>query len=700
MAGLEGSGPSPAVDSKEYRPALDGVRCVAVYLVLLFHGGVTIAGGGFIGVDLFFVLSGFLITNVLLADVERHGHIRLGRFYARRARRLLPAAVLTVVVTSVAFLLIASVVERLPLVRDAQSALLYVANWRFLHEQNDYFATGVSKSPFLHFWSLGVEEQFYVVFPVLLLLLTRFRRRRVTLAGLGVLFALSVTAQVFWSHVDPNHAYYGTDARAYQLLAGAMLAWTLRGRKTTPPAIPAGAFSAVGLIAVLLLGSSLLPLGVSQRGLAATAAGVLLLGGLAVSDSGWAGRLLSHRVPRYLGRISYSIYLWHWPVIVALLKLTSWGAVEVTATAAVISTGLAAASTAFLEQPIRRSPRLDPLRWTTVFAGVTGCVAVAALLVPPILQSNQPPLITTAADAARPAAVSARISMLQRREPAQQRRRRLDAVVHRRIRVPALNWSAIANSDGPGRTCDAHDPQRCVVVRGHGPTVLLVGDSHARMVAPTLIDLARQHGFTFALNAIPSCPWQAGLTNLHNPPALQDACTAARAQWYRDVLPKLHPDLVILAEYARDDPAIYGDTLVSTTGSTAPLHQLLRDTTHQTLAQITATGARVLIMKSIFSSSFDPLVCLSRVTYVDQCDVPAPTHPTFSDRLFAAAARRMANVFTFDVNGIVCPTQPICRPMVGNTPVWRNFNHYTPEILVQDRQQIWGAILRSGALAR
>src|SRR3954449_9253707 len=119
-----------------YRPALDGVRAVAVYLVVFFHSGLSAVGGGFIGVDLFFVLSGFLMTNVLLNDVDEFGRIRFGQFYARRARRLLPAALVVAIVTSVVFLLVASVVQRLSYVRDAQSALLYGANWHFLGAEN------------------------------------------------------------------------------------------------------------------------------------------------------------------------------------------------------------------------------------------------------------------------------------------------------------------------------------------------------------------------------------------------------------------------------------------------------------------------------------------------------------------------------------------------------------------------------------
>ena len=160
-----------------YRPELDGLRSVAVYLVVLFHCGVGPFEGGFIGVDLFFVLSGFLVSHVIWAEVDRSGSFRLGWFYARRVRRLLPAAVLVIVVTAALQLLVASAPQRSGMVRDAQSALVYLSNWHFIADSRDYFAgDAVGASPFLHFWSLSIEEQFYVVLPLALLLLLRLRR--------------------------------------------------------------------------------------------------------------------------------------------------------------------------------------------------------------------------------------------------------------------------------------------------------------------------------------------------------------------------------------------------------------------------------------------------------------------------------------------------------------------------------------------
>ena len=148
-----------------HRPALDGVRTIAVYLVVLYHAGLSFLPGGFVGVDVFFVLSGYLVTNVLLTEIESTGRVHLRRFYARRVRRLLPAAVVTIVIVCVLSVLVLPQLTREGLVDDARAALLYVANWHFLGDATDYFAESVDQSPFLHFWSLAIEEQFYVAFP-------------------------------------------------------------------------------------------------------------------------------------------------------------------------------------------------------------------------------------------------------------------------------------------------------------------------------------------------------------------------------------------------------------------------------------------------------------------------------------------------------------------------------------------------------
>jgi hypothetical protein len=211
--------------------------------------------------------------------------------------------------------------------------------------------------------------------------------------------------------------------------------------------------------------------------------------------------------------------------------------------------------------------------------------------------------------------------------------------------------------------------------------------------------LAREHDLTLSMNVIASCPWQGNLATLWQPVADQRTCDQARDAWYRHALPALHPDVVVLAEYARDDPAVYGRTLKRFGGSAETLHQLLRNTTNETVRRITSTGSRALIMKSIIVSRFDPLDCLASSKFADRCDVAFPRKPRYIDRVFQTAASRLADTFTFDVNHIVCPSAPMCAALVDGITVWRNVNHYSTRILTHFRSQIWTRIARTGVFA-
>jgi len=217
----------------EHVPALDGVRGLAVLAVLAFHGGMSWARGGFLGVDAFFVLSGFLITSLLLAEWAGTGRLALGRFWGRRARRLLPALLLVIVVVMLGARTLLPPEEVRLLRGDGLSALLYVANWRMILRGGDYFAQTAAPSPLEHTWSLGIEEQFYLVWPLLvaaalaMTLLGRTRRSALSLVlamcVLGV--AASTTAlAALYQPADPGRAYYGTDSRGASLLVGAGLA--------------------------------------------------------------------------------------------------------------------------------------------------------------------------------------------------------------------------------------------------------------------------------------------------------------------------------------------------------------------------------------------------------------------------------------------------------------------------------------------
>jgi peptidoglycan/LPS O-acetylase OafA/YrhL len=376
------------------------MRAVAVLLVVAFHAGLPFVAGGYIGVDVFFVLSGFLITGLLVDELRRTGTISFTGFYARRIRRLLPmAAVVLASIVAAAHLLVPPV-DRGGVGKDVFAAALWVANWNFAGQSTQYMAD-VDKSPVLHFWSLSVEEQFYLVWPLLLLCLAggtwlvrrswkgAMRRVAVGLAAIGVL-SLVLSWQV--TQTDASMAYFGLHTRAWELGLGAgiALARPLLPRLPTAVAVAGGW---VGL--TMVVGSAmLLDRSTPFPGTAAlwpvVGTGLLVATGVAAGGAG-PSRLLDRAIPRFFGRISYSWYLWHWPCIV--LANNRWGSApdaglgqapaaphaspRVLLAAVLVSFVLAVVSHYLVEQPLRHA------RWFVVSRPRSlqlGVVAVATCL--------------------------------------------------------------------------------------------------------------------------------------------------------------------------------------------------------------------------------------------------------------------------------------------------------------------------------
>ena len=351
-----------------HMPGLDGVRAVAVTAVLVFHANPDWLPGGFLGVDVFFALSGFLITSLLLAELAESGTVRFGRFYLRRARRLLPALFLVLLGTSAMAATIAQ--DAAARVReDAVAAFFYVTNWWYvLHGQSYFEATG--RPPLLqHLWSLAVEEQFYLVWPLLVVLLWRLGGVRGVRVG-AVAGALLSTALMAWISVrdhmpelaDASRVYFGTDTHAMTLLVGAALAtvWTParigrtltdRGQRVTS----AAGFTALAALAVVLwsVGPSSPAL---YRGgflvVAVVSAGVVACA--AVTPTVFA-TVLSRQPLRWLGERSYGVYLWHWPIFMVLrpgvdLDADGW---QVQALRLTLTFTAAELSYRFVEMPVR-----------------------------------------------------------------------------------------------------------------------------------------------------------------------------------------------------------------------------------------------------------------------------------------------------------------------------------------------------------
>lgn len=293
-----------------YRPEIDGLRAIAVLSVVLYHFGLPGLSGGFVGVDIFFVISGFLIGGILWSDLKETGHLRLARFYLRRLRRLAPAYFAMTAVTLILGWLILLPFEFREFGKALIASTVYLSNIYFYREAG-YFDGVSEEKPLLHTWSLAVEEQFYIIVPVLLLVLARWRPSvPVILAGLA---ALSLAACLWLTARAPTATFYLFPFRAWELLAGVLLAIAGQERGLRYALHPSLSWGGLALIlaAITLIRAEGFP---GWQALVPVAGTVLILmNGL---DANWVNRALTHPAPVFIGLISYSLYLWHWPVFV------------------------------------------------------------------------------------------------------------------------------------------------------------------------------------------------------------------------------------------------------------------------------------------------------------------------------------------------------------------------------------------------
>lgn len=295
---------------RKYRPDIDGLRALAILPVLLFHAGFTSVSGGYVGVDIFFVISGFLITSILAKDMKENTY-SIADFYERRIRRIFPA-----LFTVVLFVLLVSPFALLPdeyrfLPKEVAGVLLFVSNivsWR----KSGYFSSDAEERPLLHTWSLGVEEQFYIFAPVVLFFLLKKQKKSPEWILL-VIFIVSFLISVFLTRPKPSAAFYLLPSRAWELLAGSLLAFNLvpaTGKKAVNELI-----SLTGLVSILLA----IFLFNAKTHFPGYAAALPVFGSMCIiysAEKSWVGRILSQKPVVFIGLISYSLYLWHWPLIV------------------------------------------------------------------------------------------------------------------------------------------------------------------------------------------------------------------------------------------------------------------------------------------------------------------------------------------------------------------------------------------------
>jgi peptidoglycan/LPS O-acetylase OafA/YrhL len=641
----------------EHRPHLDGLRTLAVYLVLLFHAGSERFAGGFIGVDVFFVLSGYLVTGVLLRDLGGHGRVRLWRFYARRMRRLMPAAVLTILVTGAVFGDLLGPADAADLASASRWSLLYGANWFFAVDATDYFG---SASPLLHFWSLAVEEQFYVIWPLLLSgLFALVGRRRahardaVGAVVLGLAVASAAIALLI-STSSPNWAYYGTHARMYQLALGALLVLHPSVAARLRPV--GGALAAAALGAIVLVGSSLLDVSPIVRGLLAATTTAIAIASLESGANGATKALLSRPAFVYLGRISYSTYLWHLPVIMVIRDRFDVSTGALVALSALVATGIASLSHQLLEMPIRGSRWLDRFPRAVVATGLAVCVASAVVVVPRVTGT------AAGSTSAEPSAFG------------------FTPV------PPGIVGEARAGARHKFTYCTDRPVAECTIVSGTGKHLLLLGDSHANMMIEAFAKMARDENLTLSVSVRGGCPWPRDLyarpIGLFDQELRIDKCKAFKNDTYDRIVPQLDPDVIVVMQSPHEDPELV--PFVGPEGkvlSEEATKTWVRTTTSRSMQALIDGRRELVIIEPIphAAGQLNPLNCLAQADFIEECRYVVSPIPTWLEEYYRQVDRRSANVKVANFDRLLCPFWPICDPILNGEVVRWDASHITDQ---------------------
>ena len=619
---------------KNFRPDIEGLRAIAILTVVAYHARMPGFTGGYIGVDVFFVLSGYLITGLLIKEMEDKRRINLPAFYARRARRLLPASALALLVTVIATYVIYSPIEQAGLPQTAFATACYVSNLYFARTATEYLRAGVETNPLLHTWSLGVEEQFYLAWPLLVMVALRFGGRRRLLIVMITVACSSFALSLWLTSVRQPWAFFSSPTRAWEFAIGALGVLLPVGRNARTRNLIGWLGLAMILGAAVVLGNNTAYPGWAALFPVFGTAAVLRAGTLSST-----GRVLSARLFQFFGRLSYSWYLWHWPVLVLVAV---WGEISLPFRVgfAALSLVMAALSHRLIENPIRFHPLMlrRPAYALAMAAGLTlFSVSTAVVFI--------------------------RLSRRAAESPDQARFTRA------RQDIPVIYKDKCLTS------AFATDLNECVYGSKDSPTtVVLFGDSYAAQWFPAVNAVAESEGWRLLTFFKAACspvdtPYVYPLIGRR-----YTECEQWRASVFRR-LEEIQPALVVVghsALYIGNPPLIAPSAWLEGVG--------------RTLRALNRSEARIVYLRGTPAPTLDVVACLARGAW--QFGWRRPASCSFQrregmDDEVSDAERRLvdnSNATYVDMTKYICSGE-ICEPERDGIIIYQQGGHLTGQFV-------------------
>jgi peptidoglycan/LPS O-acetylase OafA/YrhL len=643
-------------EDRSFRPDVEGLRAVAVLLVVLYHAGVPGLHGGYVGVDVFFVISGFVITGLLLRERRSTQKTSILSFYGRRCRRILPAASLVIVVTVLLSYVFLGSVSGDRTATDGRWAAIFLANFHFAWEGTNYLASHQPPSPLQHFWTLSVEEQFYLVYPTVFLLVAALRTRvslrtRLAITLMGVLIG-SFALSVLQTSSNPTVAYFSPFTRAWELALGALVAlgttWFLR-----IPAWLAGTTTWIGLAAIggaAVAFSSHTTYPGSLVALPVVGAALVIAGGV-VSPRRGAESLLGLSPCRWLGARSYSLYLWHWPILIIAAESRGEASLPLPQSLGWLGVALVISVISYqvVENPVRHARFIMQNRWAPIVLGVALIVATLSVATS-LLHEHRPPAL---AHPGRSGAVAASDVQVATLVEASIQIQRVPSDLTPPLQLAGQDFGAPPGPCTPSYT--AVSVPKCVFGDPHGKrTMVLYGDSHAEMWFQAVNNIAAAahwklvvlaKGYCMASKYPSGSGWFAGCR-----------------RWQRFAVNRIHqigPDLIVLTQDVQ--------------GGYSP--KQWQRYLSRGLAQVENPHTKFIVLGNIPFAAQSPPDCLAE----HSDDVQACSESPASWLLpYNEAERRAVTAMGgryIDVTPWFCSRR--CSPIIGGVEVYLDGHHIT-----------------------